>query len=139
MPVSKNLCRAMHQQDTDYSCGAACARWCWRRSAPACLIRMIFTRTTTATAPLTLGLTGTPPPTGLQWTMMDSRHRGHQYFALYALDTEDLISRKTVLDHHTIMLRNRLVYGWGHGSPCAVYGERSICNSADTQLYDRPL
>src|SRR5262245_64073125 len=56
------------------------------------------------------------PPDGLQWVMNDRRPAGFTgWFALYALNTEDAMSRKLVWTiHHYQVAPIALVYGGDH-------------------------
>ncbi len=114
MSVSENLAVQMHQQDTDYYCGAACAQMVLETIGAGLLDQDDLYADNHSHSTLDPGwYTG---PDGLQWTLLDRRPPTFtNYFALYALDTEDLISRKLCWTiHHYQVAPIALVYGWAH-------------------------
>lgn len=114
MSVTENLAVQMHQQDTDYYCGAACAQMVLETIGAGLLDQDDLYADNHSHSTLDAGwFTG---PDGLQWTLMDRRPPAFtNYFALYALDSEDLISRKLCWTiHHYQVSPVALVYGWAH-------------------------
>jgi hypothetical protein len=116
MPVSHNLTVQMHQQDTSYYCGAACAQMVLETIGAGLLDQDDLYADNHSHSTIDSGVSWATGPDGLQWTMMDRRPPGFtNYFALYALDTEDLISRKLCWTiHHYQVAPIALVYGWAH-------------------------
>lgn len=116
MPVSENLVVQMHQQDTSYYCGAACAQMVLESIGAGLLDQDGLYADNHSHSTLDAGVNWATGPDGLQWTMMDRRPPGFtNYFALYALDTEDLLSRKLCWTiHHYQVAPIALVYGWAH-------------------------
>ena len=116
MAVTENLTVQMHQQDTDYYCGAACAQMVLETIGAGILDQDDLNADNHSHSTLDAGVNWATAPDGLQWTMMDRRPAGFtNYFALYALDTEDLISRKLCWTiRHYQVAPIALVYGWNH-------------------------
>jgi hypothetical protein len=116
MSVSQNLTVQMHQQDTDYYCGAACAQMVLESMGAGLLDQDDLYADNHSHSTVDTGVNWATGPDGLQWTMMDRRPPGFtNYFALYALDTEDLLSRKLCWTiHHYQVAPIALVYGWNH-------------------------
>ena len=116
MSVTENLAVQMHQQDTDYYCGAACAQMVLETIGAGLLDQDDLYADNHSHSTLDAGVSWATGPDGLQWTMMDRRPPTFtNYFALYALDTEDLISRKLCWTiHHYQVSPVALVYGWAH-------------------------
>jgi hypothetical protein len=116
MPVTENLAVQMHQQDTDYYCGAACAQMVLQTIGAGLLDQDDLYADNHSHSTLDAGVNWATGPDGLQWTLMDRRPPAFtNYFALYALDTEDLISRKLCWTiHHYQVAPIALVYGWAH-------------------------
>lgn len=116
MTVSHNLTVQMHQQDTDYYCGAACAQMVLESMGAGLLDQDDLYADNHSHSTVDTGVNWATGPDGLQWTMMDRRPPGFtNYFALYALDTEELISRKLCWTiHHYQVAPIALVYGWAH-------------------------
>jgi len=116
MPVTENLAVQTHQQDTDYYCGAACAQMVLETMGAGILDQHDLYADNHAHSTLDAGVNWATGPDGLQWTMMDRRPPAFtNYFALYALDSEDLISRKLCWTiHHYQVAPIALVYGWAH-------------------------
>jgi hypothetical protein len=116
MSVTENLAVQMHQQDTNYYCGAACAQMVLETIGAGLLDQDDLYADNHSHSTLDAGVSWATGPDGLQWTMMDRRPPTFtNYFALYALDTEDLISRKLCWTiHHYRVSPVALVYGWAH-------------------------
>ena len=142
MPVTENLAVQMHQQDTDYYCGAACAQMVLETIGAGLLDQDDLYADNHSHSTLDAGVNWATGPDGLQWTLMDRRPPAFtNYFALYALDTEDLISRKMCWTiHHYQVAPIALVYGWAHWIIGArLHRERASCQLGGQQLYDRRL
>jgi hypothetical protein len=141
VPVSENLAVQMHQQDTDYYCGAACAQMVLETIGAGLLDQDDLYADNHSHSTLDPGwYTG---PDGLQWTMMDRRPPGFtNYFALYALDTEELISRKLCWTiRHYQVAPIALVYGWAHwivvrGYTASAHPASSADNSYTIDAFD---
>jgi hypothetical protein len=116
MAVTENLAVQMHQQDTDYYCGAACAQMVLETIGAGVLDQDDLYADNHSHSTLDAGVNWATGPDGLQWTLMDRRPPAFtNYFALYALDTEDLISRKLCWTiRHYRVAPIALVYGWAH-------------------------
>ncbi len=106
MPITENLSVPYHQQDTDYYCGAACAQMVLDSLGAGLLDQNQLyndnhSHSTTESGWFTA-------PDGLQWTMHNyeppapagAPHYGYYDFVLFALDSEDSISRKIVWTIH---------------------------------------
>ena len=103
MAVQENLAVPHHQQDTDVYCGAGCAQMVLD-SIGAGLLNQddLYTDARNNTSELSAWYT---PPDGLRWVMNDRRPAGFSgYFVLYALNTEDAISRKLIwtISHYNV-------------------------------------
>ncbi|HEX4578321.1 MAG TPA: hypothetical protein VH117_13275 [Edaphobacter sp.] len=121
MPTHENLAVAYHQQDTDYYCGAACAQMVLDSLGAGLLDQNVLyndnhSHSTTESGWYTA-------PDGLQWTMHNLEppappgppHYGSYDFVLFALDTEDLISRKIVWTIHNYKAAPiAMVFGSAH-------------------------
>jgi hypothetical protein len=121
MPVTENLSVPYHQQDTDYYCGAACAQMVLASLGTGLLDQdQLYSdnhsHSTTESGWYTA-------PDGLQWTMHNYEppappgppHYGSYNFVLFALDTEEAISRKIVWTiHHYKAAPIAMVYGSNH-------------------------
>ena len=114
MSVHEDPAIPHHQQDTDYYCGAACAQMVLAQIGAGLLDQnglyndnhnhnVIEPNWYTA-------------PDGLQWTLNNRKPASSaNYFALYALASEDAISRKIVWTiHHYKVAPVALVYGSQH-------------------------
>lgn len=121
MPITENLSIPYHQQDTNYYCGAACAQMVLHSLGTGLLDQdQLYSdnhsHSTTESGWYTA-------PDGLQWTMHNLEppapagppHYGSYNFVLFALDTEDAISRKIVWTiHHYKAAPIAMVYGSNH-------------------------
>src|SRR4029077_2029870 len=99
MAMHENLTVSHHQQDTSYYCGAACAQMVLQ-SIGAGIVHQddLYTDARKHTSELASWYN---PPDGLQWGVNDRRPAEFGgWFALYALSTEDAISRKIVWTIH---------------------------------------
>ncbi len=121
MPVTETLSVPYHQQDTDYYCGAACAQMVLDSLGAGLLDQNTLYNDNHSHSTSESGWSTAPD--GLQWTMHNLEppappgppHYGSYDFVLFALDTEDLISRKLVWTvHHYQAAPIALVYGWDH-------------------------
>ena len=105
----------IHQQDTSYYCGAACAQMVLASINGGTLLDQddLYADNHSHSTAESGWYSG---PDGLQWTMNDRRPSGfNNYFALFALSSEDSISRKIVWTiHHYQVAPIALVYGWAH-------------------------
>jgi len=143
MPVTENLTVQMHQQDTDYYCGAACAQMVLETIGAGLLDQDDLYADNHSHSTLDAGVNWATGPDGLQWTLLDRRPAAFtNYFALYALDTEDLISRKLCWTiHHYRVAPIALVYGWAHwivvrGYPASAHPASSADNSYTIDAFD---
>jgi len=121
MSVTENLAVAYHQQDTDYYCGAGCAQMVLDSLGAGLLDQNQLyndnhSHSTTESGWYTA-------PDGLQWTMHHYEppappgppHYGSYDFVLFALTSEDAISRKIVWTiHYYKAAPIAMVYGWQH-------------------------
>lgn len=114
--ASENLPVQHHQQDTDYYCGAACAQMVLDSIGAGILDQDDLYADNHSHSTLDSGVSWYTGPDGLQWTLNDRRPSSFgNYFALFALDTEDQISRKICWTiHHYQVAPIALVYGWAH-------------------------
>ncbi|QSQ22724.1 hypothetical protein JY651_47795 [Pyxidicoccus parkwayensis] len=141
MSVTENLTVPMHQQDTSYYCGAACAQMVLETIGAGILDQDDLYSDNHSHSTIESGwYTG---PDGLQWTLLDRRPPSFtNYFALYALDTEDLISRKLCWTiHHYQVAPIALVYGWAHwivvrGYTASAHPASSADNSYTIDAFD---
>lgn len=103
-----------HQQDTGYYCGAACAQMVLAGIGAGILDQVGLYNDNNAHSTTEGGWYSAPD--GLTWTMNDRRPPGFTNpFVLFALATEDLISRKIVWTiHHYRVAPIALVYGSMH-------------------------
>ena len=143
MSVTQNLTVQMHQQDTDYYCGAACAQMVLESMGAGLLDQDDLYADNHSHSTVDTGVNWATGPDGLQWTMMDRRPPGFtNYFALYALDTEDLLSRKLCWTiHHYQVAPIALVYGWAHwivvrGYTASAHPSSSADNSYSIDAFD---
>jgi hypothetical protein len=143
MPVTENLAVQMHQQDTDYYCGAACAQMVLETIGAGLLDQDDLYADNHSHSTLDAGVNWATGPDGLQWTLLDRRPPAFtNYFALYALDTEDLISRKLCWTiHHYQVAPIALVYGWAHwivvrGYTASAHPASSADNSYTIDAFD---
>lgn len=114
MTIHENLTVSHHQQDTSYYCGAACAQMVLQSIGAGVVDQDdLYTDARNHTSELASWYN---PPDGLQWVMNDRRPAGFGgWFALYALSTEDAISRKIVWTiHHYQVAPIALVYSGDH-------------------------
>jgi hypothetical protein len=107
----ENLAVPYHQQDTDTYCGAACAQMVLASmGANLASQDVLYTDGRNHTAELAAWYN---PPDGIQWVLNDRRPGG--WFALFALDTEDALSRKLVWTlHHYQVAAVALVFSGDH-------------------------
>ena len=114
MSVASNLTVQHHQQDTDYYCGAACAQMVLETIGAGILDQDDLYADNHSHSTAESGWASGPD--GLQWTMNDRRPGGFSnYFALFALRSEDQISRKICWTiHHYQVAPIALVYGSAH-------------------------
>jgi hypothetical protein len=143
MPVTESLAVQMHQQDTDYYCGAACAQMVLETIGAGLLDQDDLYADNHSHSTLDAGVNWATAPDGLQWTLLDRRPPAFtNYFALYALDTEDLISRKLCWTiHHYRVAPIALVYGWAHwivvrGYTASAHPASSADNSYTIDAFD---
>jgi hypothetical protein len=113
---SENLLVQHHQQDTDYYCGAACAQMVLQTIGAGILDQDDLYADNHSHSTLDSTVNWYTAPDGLQWTLNDRRPPSFvNYFALFALNTEDQISRKICWTiHHYQVAPVALVYGWAH-------------------------
>ncbi|HEY5750632.1 MAG TPA: hypothetical protein VIU12_31435 [Chryseolinea sp.] len=110
----KNLTTQYHQQDTNYYCGAACAQMVLAEIGAGILDQDDLYNDNHSHSVIEPGwATG---PDGLQWTLVNRKPSTFaNTFVLFALDNEDLISRKIVWTiHHYGVAPIALVYGSQH-------------------------
>jgi hypothetical protein len=121
MPVSENLTVPYHQQDTDYYCGAACAQMVLDSLGAGLMDQNQLYTDNHAHSVAESGWASAPD--GLRWTMHNYEppapsgppHYGSYDFVLFALGSEDAISRKLVWTiHHYQAAPIALVFGWDH-------------------------
>jgi hypothetical protein len=121
MTISEVLPVPYHQQDTDYYCGAACAQMVLDSLGAGLLDQNLLYTDNHSHSTIEPGWYTAPD--GLQWTMHNLEppapagppHYGSYDFVLFALDTEDLISRKIVWTlHHYKAAPIAMVYGSAH-------------------------
>jgi hypothetical protein len=116
MPVHHNLAVPHHQQDTNYYCGAACAQMVLETIGAGLLDQDPLYADNHAHSTTDVAVNWYTGPDGLEWTMNDRRPAGFSnIFVLFALGSEDAISRKIVWTiHHYNVAPIALVYGWDH-------------------------
>jgi hypothetical protein len=105
-----------HQQDTDYYCGAACAQMVLETIGAGILDQDDLYADNHGHSVADAGVNWATAPDGLTWTMNDRRPAGFtNSFVLFALDTEESISRKIcwTIQHYQVA-PIALVYGWAH-------------------------
>jgi hypothetical protein len=104
-----------HQQDTDYYCGAACAQMVLDSIGAGILDQVGLYADNHAHSTLD-SYTWYTGPDGLTWTLNDRRPASFSnYFVLFELTSEDLISRKIIWTiHHYKVAPVALVFGWAH-------------------------
>jgi len=143
MSVSTNLAVSYHQQDTDYYCGAACAQMVLDSIGAGLLDQDDLYADNHSHSTIDSGVNWATAPDGLQWTLNDRRPAGFgNYFALFALDTEDALSRKLCWTiHHYGVAPVALVYGWAHwitvrGYTCSAHPATSGDNSYSIDSFD---
>jgi hypothetical protein len=114
MGIQEDLPIAYHQQDTDYYCGAACAQMVLDGIGTGLLDQNALYADNHSHSTIEGGWATAPD--GLQWTLNDRRPAGFPgWFALFALTTEDAISRKLCWTiHHYRVGPVALVYGYQH-------------------------
>jgi hypothetical protein len=113
---TENLPVQHHQQDTDYYCGAACAQMVLESLGAGLLDQDDLFADNHSHSTLDPGVPWSTGPDGLEWTLNDRRPPSfNNYFALFALDTEEQISRKICWTiHHYQVAPVALVYGFDH-------------------------
>jgi hypothetical protein len=121
MSTSENLPVPYHQQDTDYYCGAACAQMVLDSLGAGLFDQnQLYNDNHSHSTTESGWATG---PDGLQWTMHNYEppaptgppHYGSYDFVLFALGSEDALSRKLVWTiHHYQAAPIALVFGWQH-------------------------
>lgn len=143
MPANENLAVQHHQQDTDYYCGAACAQMVLETIGAGILDQDDLYTDNHNHSTLDSGVNWATGPDGLQWTLNDRRPASFgNYFALFALTTEDLISRKICWTiHHYQVAPVALVYGWAHwitvrGYTASAHPSSSGDNSYSISAFD---
>ena len=143
MSVSENLAVQHHQQDTDYYCGAACAQMVLETIGAGLLDQDDLYADNHSHSTLDAGVSWATGPDGLQWTMNDRRPASfHNYFALFALGSEDSLSRKLCWTiHHYEVAPIALVYGWAHwivvrGYTASAHPASSADNSYSIEAFD---
>jgi hypothetical protein len=121
MTVSEDLSVPYHQQDTDYYCGAACAQMVLASLGGGLLDQNQLYNDNHSHSTAEAGWYTAPD--GLQWTMRTLEppapsgppHYGSYDFVLFALDSEEAISRKIVWTiHHYKAAPIAMVYGSAH-------------------------
>jgi len=121
MPTHESLAVPYHQQDTDYYCGAACAQMVLDSLGAGLLDQNVLYNDNHSHSTTEAGWYTAPD--GLQWTMHNLEppappgppHYGSYDFVLFALDTEDLISRKIVWTIHNYKAAPiAMVFGSAH-------------------------
>ena len=114
MAVQEDLAVPYHQQDTDYYCGGACAQMVLDSIGAGLLDQDDLYADNHSHSTTEAGWYSGPD--GVQWTMNDRRPAGFGgWFALYAQNTEDSISRKIAWTiHHYQVAPIALVFGWAH-------------------------
>jgi len=133
MAVQEDLTVAYHQQDTNYYCGAACAQMVLDSIGAGLLDQDDLYADNHSHSTIEAGWYTAPD--GLQWTLNDRRPAGFGgWFALYALGSEDAISRKIVWTiHHYHVAPVPLVFGWAHWIVVRGFDASAApANSADT-------
>jgi hypothetical protein len=114
MTIHKDLSVPYHQQDTDYYCGAACAQMVLAQVGAGLLDQVPLYNDNHSHS--IIESNWYTAPDGLQWTL-NNRHPPAftGWFALFALGSEDAISRKLVWTiHHYNVAPVALVYGSNH-------------------------
>jgi hypothetical protein len=114
MPVSEDLAVQYHQQDTNYYCGAACAQMVLAQIGAGLLDQDDLYADNHSHSVIEGGWYTAPD--GLTWTMNDRRPAGFfNSFVLFALSSEDLISRKICWTiHHYQVAPIAMVFGSAH-------------------------
>ncbi|MEO8769841.1 MAG: C39 family peptidase [Ferruginibacter sp.] len=112
--ATKNLDVQYHQQDTDYYCGAACAQMVLAEIGAGLLDQDDLYNDNHSHSVAEPGWYTAPD--GLQWTLINRKPASFtNTFALFALNTEDAISRKIVWTiFHYGVAPVAMVYGWAH-------------------------
>ncbi len=118
MAVQEDLTVPYHQQDTDYYCGAACAQMVLASPnvGAALLDQDDLYADNHSHSTTDVGVNWATGPDGLEWTMNDRRPPAFtNHFVLFALSSEDAISRKICWTiHHYEVAPIALVFGWAH-------------------------
>ena len=116
MAAQEDLAVPYHQQDTGYYCGAACAQMVLDTIGAGLLDQDDLYADNHSHSTTDTGVNWATGPDGLKWTMNDRRPAASDaYFALFALSSEDLISRKICWTiHHYEIAPIALVFGWAH-------------------------
>ena len=112
--ATTNLDVQYHQQDTNYYCGAACAQMVLAQIGAGLLDQDdLYDDNHSHSLIETNWYSG---PDGVQWTLMNRKPAAFtNSFVLFALSSEDSISRKIVWTiHHYQVAPIALVYGWAH-------------------------
>jgi hypothetical protein len=114
--ATTNLAVKYHQQDTNYYCGAACAQMVLAEIGAGILDQDDLYNDNHSHSVADAGVNWATGPDGLQWTLIHRKPATFgNTFALYALDSEDAISRKIVWTiHHYQVAPVALVFGWAH-------------------------
>lgn len=114
--ATTNLDVQYHQQDTNYYCGAACAQMVLAQIGAGLLDQDDLYIDNHTHSIADSGVNWATGPDGLQWTLVNRKPATFtNTFVLFALNTEEAISRKIVWTiHHYQVAPVALVYGWAH-------------------------
>jgi hypothetical protein len=135
MAVHENLNVPYHQQNTDIYCGAACAQMVLDSIGAGIQNQdTLYTDCRNHTSELSSWYN---PPDGLQWLMNDRRPPVFGgWFALYALNTEDALSRKLIWTiHHYQVAPIALVQGGNHWIVVRGYDASAAPSSSTDNTY----
>jgi hypothetical protein len=140
--ATEDLSVSYHQQDTDYYCGAACAQMVLDSVAAGLLPQDQLYNDNHSHSTIESGWATAPD--GLQWSMNHYAppappgppHYGYYDFVIFALGSEDLISRKIVWTIHNYRVAPiALVYGWAHWIVVRGYSATAEPTSYDDVSY----
>src|SRR3954453_3805568 len=116
--VTQDLSVPYYQQETDYYCGAACAKMVIEEIGAGALDQDDLYNDNHSHSVLDVGVNWATGPDGLNWTMNARKPPPptfNNFFVLFSEASEDAISRKIAWTiHHYQVAPIALVYGWQH-------------------------